>query len=206
MDKVEHWISEQSKEYAEGDGFGQARRAIMRVSPRSIGFVDMVRQSISPEHRARCLVLDVGCNDGQMTKQLRTDGFAAVGLDLPEVIKKARVANPDCEFIDAAFDRVDAKELLARLNGRHAAVIYMAEVIEHLFDDAHALRTAWELLRPEGVLWIDTPATPEKIFESDHLRYYPLPSLAKLLAVAGFAIEFLGVKDTQNIAVGRKHL
>jgi hypothetical protein len=71
----------------------------------------------------------------------------------------------------------------------------MFDVVEHLADDAAALRQASVLLRPEGKLLLTVPAHMRLWSYADHFaghyRRYSRSELAKKLDAAGFEVEYL---------------
>jgi SAM-dependent methyltransferase len=70
----------------------------------------------------------------------------------------------------------------------------MSEVIEHIRDDKLALRNAFSLLKPNGVLIVTAPAFMFLYGEYDrnvgHQRRYTSQSLTRKLRSTGFVVEF----------------
>lgn len=66
------------------------------------------------------------------------------------------------------------------------------DVVEHLDDDAAALREAWRVLRPGGHILVTVPAYPFLWGDQDevnmHKRRYVAPELRAALEAAGFEI------------------
>jgi SAM-dependent methyltransferase len=64
------------------------------------------------------------------------------------------------------------------------------EVLEHIEDDASALRTWRSLLRPSGLLVLSTPAHPHRFGPTDelvgHYRRYTRAGLTERISAAGF--------------------
>ena len=67
-------------------------------------------------------------------------------------------------------------------------------MLEHIEDDAAALRQVHRLLRPGGHLFLTVPAYPALFSEDDrlagHFRRYTSNSLTRVLAGSGFQIRF----------------
>ena len=68
------------------------------------------------------------------------------------------------------------------------------DVIEHLKDDAHWLRAIHERLAPGGTLVLSVPAFQSLWSEHDvlhkHFRRYTIPSITRVLADAGFRVQY----------------
>ncbi|MFN8111537.1 MAG: methyltransferase domain-containing protein, partial [Thermoleophilia bacterium] len=69
-------------------------------------------------------------------------------------------------------------------------VAVCAEVLEHLDDDAGAVRQLARVLRPGGLLVVTVPAGPHRMDWTDtwagHRRRYAAPQLTELLRAGGF--------------------
>ncbi len=88
ISKEEHWEQQQQEEFKtrkEGTTLAQSKKAAY--------FIDILKK-----HQAK-KVLDLGCNDGGFTMRLEQEGFEAIGMDLPDVVKHAQVATA-CQFRD----------------------------------------------------------------------------------------------------------
>jgi SAM-dependent methyltransferase len=140
---------------------------------------------LCPERSTR--VLEIGCSSGVMIRRLQAAGYGSVlGIDIsPEAIaechrqgtKEARVM--DARRLDFPNDSFD--------------LITASDVLEHLADDAGALRDWSRVLRPGGVLVVFVPAFPGLWSAHDvanyHFRRYRLPELKSKAAAAGFVSE-----------------
>lgn len=138
----------------------------------------LVRQVLrltKPEDR----ILDFGAGTGTFADLLRQDG-----------------RNVDCFEIDATH-QARLRELGFTVISRVEDLgtydcIYSFNVLEHIPDDAEALRTMHRCLQPNGVLALFVPAF-QLLFSSmdrkvGHLRRYRRSSLARLVKEAGFEI------------------
>ncbi len=99
-------------------------------------------------------VLEIGCAHGGFVAMLRQAGFDASGLELsPSIVELARksfdvpvLTGPieDQPISPATYD-----------------AIVMIDVMEHLPNPLQTLKRCLELLKPDGVLFIQTPSYPE---------------------------------------------
>ena len=142
-------------------------------------------------------VLDVGCYDGQFTRQVFGDG-CVVGLDVSQsaLLAASRLG------LETVRGQVEAK-----LPFRDAsfATVLAAEVIEHVFDTQAITAELGRVLQPNGWLVITTPnlvalsgraqlllgRSPHNVeFDvspgtSGHIRYFTFDTLELLLRRAG---------------------
>ena len=142
----------------------------------------MVKARIGRESR----ILEVGCSGGLLMEQLRRAGFGQVqGIDISDdAIELCREKGLSAQvmdaqkldFADASFDLVTA-----------------SDVLEHLADDAGALREWRRVLRPGGILLVFVPAFRFLWTAHDtangHLRRYHMSELRTRMREAGFSVE-----------------
>jgi 2-polyprenyl-3-methyl-5-hydroxy-6-metoxy-1,4-benzoquinol methylase len=141
-----------------------------------------------PAASAGRTVLDIGCGQGALVRQLACDGFSARGID----ISPEQVALAHAEGLHQV-QLGDFHELLSRSSEGWDAVI-ATDVLEHL-DKAEALRAFEGIrrsLRPGGVFIGRVPnavsPTGGHVMFSDltHHTYFTQRSILQLAAVAGF--------------------
>ena len=155
--------------------------------------VSLYRRAIG-EGRRR--VLDLGCGNGRLLAMLREHGgpsWELEGIDFSEeAVRRCREKGfraeatriEDFESADGAFDAVITMQLL-----------------EHLDDPRAALARVAALLRPGGVLVLETPnvgGLDYRLFRGRYWGMYHFPrhwnlfstaALTRLLEDAGFAVE-----------------
>lgn len=106
--------------------------------------------------------LELGCGDGIMTAALAEAGYSATGLDLsPTVLRRARAQAKELG-VRARFLRGDTTRMTAVRDASMDLVLDM-NCLHCLIVPAHRramLREARRVLRPEGVLYLWTMATP----------------------------------------------
>lgn len=142
-----------------------------------------------PKQPPDCRLLDLGFGGGAFLSLIQDSGWRICGAD------------PDPVVVEAA----QAHGLEARLGGVEAYgdqpgsfdVIMLSHVIEHLHDPCATLRAIRALLKPCGLLWLDTPnldGPGHRIFGRDwlgldsprHLVLFRRSGLHALLATQGF--------------------
>jgi SAM-dependent methyltransferase len=135
------------------------------------------------------LVLEVGCSSGfmlmlatQRVPQLRWIGSDYVRAPLLKLAKELPTVPllhfdlRECPLPDASVDAV-----------------LMLNVLEHIDDDARAMRHVERILRPGGVAIIEVPAGPNLYGVYDellmHCRRYSAKDLRRLLRTSGLEVE-----------------
>jgi 2-polyprenyl-3-methyl-5-hydroxy-6-metoxy-1,4-benzoquinol methylase len=135
------------------------------------------------------LVLDVGCGNGGFLCLAKEIGWQVYGIDMdPKAVEMARSRglNVECGGI----------ELLSHESQKYD-VITLSHVIEHVHDPLDLLHQLYRLLKPGGVLWIETPnlrSLGYKYFKSSwrglesprHLVLFDSISLIDILSKVGF--------------------
>lgn len=134
-------------------------------------------------------VLDVGCGNGGFLMLAQQAGWQVEGLDF------------DAGAVQAARSRgLEVHHGGIEVLGKYSAcfdVITLCHVIEHVHDPVATLRRLHALLKPGGVLWLDTPNLSSlgavrfgphwrDLDPPRHLVLFTPSSLKKSLVAAGF--------------------
>lgn len=130
-------------------------------------------------------LLEVGAGTGEMALEFLERGFRASLYDLGEstraALRQRFAGNPAVRVVDAIDAIPDA--------GVDCLVAF--EVLEHIDDDAAALRAWTRKLRPGGRLLVSVPAHQRKFSATDrrvgHVRRYERDALRALIVGAGYA-------------------
>ena len=148
-----------------------ARRALLRRTLRS---------SV-----AGGLALDVGAAGGGNTRVLRDLGWRSLAIEYTET------GAAICRSRGVAVVRADAQRLPVRSASAGLAVAF--DVIEHLDDDAAAMRELHRVLAPGARLVVAVPADPTLWSAHDvavqHKRRYTRDALVDVVRGAGFSID-----------------
>jgi SAM-dependent methyltransferase len=137
-------------------------------------------------------VADVGCGMGASLEALGEFGWVA-GLDYSATalgfsrqrgfLRLLAAALPSLPFPDAEFD-----------------IVCALDVIEHIDDDAAAVRELWRVCKPGGLLVVTVPAYEWLWSEHDdineHKRRYTRPLLRKRLTLPGSELVRLSYMNT----------
>lgn len=128
------------------------------------------------------VVLDVGCGNGVISRNLGKHGFNVYGIDISEkTIEKARLLNT---LPNVTFDVLSAEQLVA--SGKQYNAIICSEVLEHLNDPGSLLGVLNESLYDNGVLIVTVPngKGPREMFVTK-----PIISLKKKNNVAWKVVQ-----------------
>ena len=138
--------------------------------------------------------LDIGCNTGFGVEAARRLGYEATGIDVSgEAIEIATSLYPQNRFVAAPAQSFAAE-------GEPFDAILCREVIEHM-PEVHSFMAALRsLMKPGAVLWLTTPDAGhfrvpkdfpawKEVIPPEHISFYNLGSLRRLLGQYGIAIE-----------------
>ncbi len=131
-------------------------------------------------------VIDIGCGWGVNLQAVERAGYQVCGLDISHRILE-RIDEPDRRLIEA--------DLNADLPPGHDLfdAFLALDVIEHIDDDAAAVRKMAQLLRPGGLALISVPARPDLFSEFDrvqsHRRRYLPETLQRVFDGSGLQLQ-----------------
>lgn len=137
------------------------------------------------------LVVDIGSNDGTLLAQFKSRGMRVLGVEPTDAAKDANKSG--IPTLQKFFDRKVAQDIRRKYGG--AKLITATNVFAHIPDALALARATAALLASDGVFISESQYfrdTFEKLeFDCvyhEHLRYYTLKPLVRLLASAGFCI------------------
>jgi len=144
-------------------------------------------------HRFKNTLLEVGCAEGIFLEAARRKSWKVAGVEISQWASKFAREKLNLQVFTGSLDQTHFSE-------NYFDVIYMNHVIEHLDNPVKVLCTSWRILRPGGVIVINTPnfngfsrlilkeewraISPER-----HLYYFTPGTLSKILVKSGFKID-----------------
>jgi glycosyltransferase involved in cell wall biosynthesis len=146
-------------------------------------------------------VLDIGCGEGFLSREVAEAGNQVVGVDLLET--------PECRAAMKAYHRCDLSQgmdgLRDRLRSERPDRILLLDVLEHLPRPEPLLDTCRALLEPHGLAIVTVPNvanifvrlnlafgrfeyTDRGILDRTHVRFYTRKAARRLLRDNGFEV------------------
>ena len=140
-------------------------------------------------------LLDIGCNIGLFLSEARTSGFDVVGVEL----------NTDCaEYARTHFGLEVHSDYLDKIAFKAGSfdVVTMYDVLEHIPDLHGILTEIHRILKPGGVLVVQSPNLDSVMADlsqsswswlspPDHLYHFTPGTLSSLLAQRGYDVQLV---------------
>jgi 2-polyprenyl-3-methyl-5-hydroxy-6-metoxy-1,4-benzoquinol methylase len=178
----------------------------------SHSYLKPVVDSLVKDVPAGSTVLDMGCGNGSFLSLYRDRAWKLYGTDFSSTgIEIAKNNYPDIEFI-LGDSQTSAEDLLNRVGP--VDLVISTEVIEHLYNPKAFLRTAYDVLKPGGVMVVTTPyhgylknltmavmGQMDKhytvLWDHGHIKFWSVQTLGKAIRDAGF--ERVGFKGAGRL-------
>lgn len=138
------------------------------------------------QHPPNGIIFDVGGGNGFVSAGLHKAGFSCAVVE-PGTIGAANAAARGLPVICAPFqDLHPANESMPAIG--------MFDVLEHIEDDIGVLSEIHRVLKPGGRFYVAVPSHnllwSKEDADAGHFRRYTLHGLSKLLAKAGFVVDY----------------
>jgi 2-polyprenyl-3-methyl-5-hydroxy-6-metoxy-1,4-benzoquinol methylase len=130
-------------------------------------------------------VLEIGSGDGAMLALLQRAGVQPTGVEMDGIAAEATIRNMGVPICVGVFEE------LSFPGGSFDAVV-LVHIIEHFFDPVSIMRKVHEVLKPGGIVFLETPnilrpkVGPRRVFSFAHNFHFSPRTLALALHRAGF--------------------
>lgn len=149
----------------------------------------MVLKKLQRYQKKDKLMLDVGCSTGFFLDEAKKKGWQVQGVELSLWAAKIARDKFDIEVINSTLKQ-------AKLPANSYDVIVLHDTIEHVLNPKEMLMEIRRLLKPDGVVYINTPdiqSLASRVLKAKwwginrhHLFYFSRKTLNRLLEAAGF--------------------
>jgi SAM-dependent methyltransferase len=152
-------------------------------------------QDVFPRYVENGLALDIGCGNAETLAYLKLFGWRVAGVDFNEA---AAVAAKKFYDIDVFIGRTED----APFQPASFDFIRMSHVIEHLPSVVDSMKHIASLLKPGGVIYIETPNIEAFSFKQSREYWYPLECPRHLFLFSpktlSRILEKCGIEVTQS--------
>lgn len=194
----EFWEVKQTKKTNAGKG--QARHQVRKEATWAEKFIHVLDGLGFARERPRPRILEIGCAYGMIGKLIAEHfGGEAMGVEPSDSARAFAEAYTGVAPFKTNMDGVIAGEEAEIFD-----LVLFSHVLENIIDPVAALRAARRLLKPKGLLLIDTPNNFVRRSWHIHHPYCFTPvSIRYLLGTAGFALESRRIWSRPKYVLGR---
>lgn len=168
------------------------KKHIWRAGEAALDRLDFLARA-APQNSERQKLLDIGSGGGEFVYLAQRRGYKAEGLE------------PNLGYANFGARNYDIKILntdMYSLKSESFDIVTLFHVLEHLPDPLGAVKKIYDLLRPNGIFFVEVPnilqkdASPHNIFFAAHLFYFSSNSLGNILRPY---FDLLRIEDKGNI-------
>jgi len=155
------------------------------------------------KYRKKNNLLDVGCFRGDFLVGARENGWNVYGT---EISNSAAVYGIDNNNIDIFIGTLPEAEF----ESDYFDVVTLLDVVEHLANPSNYLKEIYRILKPGGLLFMDTPnynsllrniyGKKWSIFFPWHLYYFSAKTLKKIVLHNGFKVKKINCQGMSPIS------
>jgi len=164
-------------------------------------YAQVLRQ-LAPHLKPGIEVLDIGCNNGNLSLFMATEGCNVLGIDIAR--NAIDLALNSANYYNIHNVKFKSIDFLREWNKAQSFdFVLCSHILEHIPNDAAFLKHIQQSLKPKGVLLLLTPTKYSSFYivnksikgyvqfdkEVGHLRRYTKREISTLIANAGFKIN-----------------
>lgn len=153
-------------------------------------------------------ILDIGCAAGTFLAFLRDQGWDVAGVELDSRAVRFAQQEFGLTILNDALESLDTDQY-----HKSFEAVTMLHLIEHLDDPASILAVVLRLLRPGGMLVVETPTFDSLVFKllgkrerslscGGHIFFFTVDTLSRLMSKIGFEVVAWR-KVGRRLSIGR---
>ncbi len=159
--------------------------------------------TISPFLKDQTSVIEIGCSTGHFLFHLKDFVKRGVGVDFDKKALDYCEKKTGYQVISGGLEAA-----VSELQGETFDVLCCFQVLEHVEDLAAFLNGIKALVKPNGIVYIEVPNLKDPLltlydvpdyqkfyYHEDHVHYFSIKSLQKLLRSYGFSGQYLSYQD-----------
>lgn len=173
---------------------GEPSKESREMSARQIEFI---KQYFDTSYRGSAI--DIGCSIAYTLSLLKSDGWDVIGIDPSDwcVGKSKELFGV---HVKKGFLDQDTKRHLGKKD-----VVIFSHVLEHLIDPGHALRLSGEILKDDGLIYVEVPNFKEHnnltgYFTFEHINFFSTVSITNIAQANGFRVCEMKLFDNQQFS------
>lgn len=184
-----------------GTGYSFYSSASAPLSDYHARYADQILDSEYADCATK-LVVEVGCNDGDMLRHFHAKGYPTLGVD--PASGPVRVARErGLEVIEKPFTAARGEEIVG--SHGHAGIIIANHVLAHVEDVSNFLQGVANLLSGSGVAFIEVQYLPDMLVSNafdlvyhEHRNFFSLTSLRRAAQRWGLHVIDAQLTDRQS--------
>ena len=148
-----YWLEHQNQDLGFPNIFQRAKKDL---TDRNLHWLKTLLRYKAPPSK----VLELGCSHGSFVALLRQTGYDASGMEMSPWVVEFAQETFDIPMLVGPVENID-------LEAGTFDVVALMDVLEHLPDPVGTMSHALRLLKPDGILLIQTPQAKDEMTYSD---------------------------------------
>jgi 2-polyprenyl-3-methyl-5-hydroxy-6-metoxy-1,4-benzoquinol methylase len=148
-----YWLEHQNQDLGFPNIFQRAKKDL---TDRNLHWLKTLLRYKAPPSK----VLELGCSHGSFVALLRQSGYDASGMEMSPWVVKFAQETFDIPMLVGPVEKIE-------FEAGTFDVVALMDVLEHLPDPVGTMSHALRLLKPDGILLIQTPQAKDEMTYSD---------------------------------------